>query len=292
MYLEKKCDNIRVIININMNIFRKITGVTFGVISVLALWLLDAAPNYVNSQGYLLSADSIFNKIPIWLPALFIIGIWAILSYYLWKYTEKKYDIPVYNFSLVGYLLASLTSVYIIADQALQRKFVLLLTIVIISFLYGFVKKEKGYSIHQMKSYRRVAMMLWTFVVYAISSLFFVINIFFQGIPFWVLAIILSLLLTSHMFYVWKMYIDITAKTSVFWLVIISIFMFEIIWVVQLLPFAYSVLGLFVAWAWYIIQLLLRFHFSKTGISWKKQQTFLLTNLGIFVMLLLLSQWR
>ncbi len=275
-----------------MNLLHKIIGIVFGAFSVLSLWLLDAAPNYVETKGYLLSADSIFNKIPIWSPALLIILIWSIVSYFLWKHVKKTFEIPVYSFSLVGYLMASTTSLYIISDHLVQKRFILLVTLFIFSFLFGFTQLEKGYSTHQLKSYRRVTMMLWAFVVYALSSFFYVLNVFFQGFPFWVLAIILSTLLTSHIYYVWKMYIDITVKGSIFWLVIISIFMFEIIWVVQLLPFAHQTLGFFVAWAWYIIQLLLRFHFSKKGIDWRKQRTFLLTNLAIFVMLLLLSQWR
>ena len=136
---------------VSMNIFHKLIGLVFGLCSVGALYVLDAAPKYVQTQGYLLNTQSIFTKIPIWLPALIIICVWGIFAYFLWKYVEKIFDVSVYTFSLIAYLMVSITGLYLISDHASQRLFILLLTFIVFGFIYGMIHLEKGYSTHQIK---------------------------------------------------------------------------------------------------------------------------------------------
>lgn len=275
-----------------MYILHTVTGIFFSLLSVLTLYFLDAVPRYVREQGYLLEADSIFTKIPIWLPSLGMLIVWGIAGYVIWRYIKKIYNIPLYNFWLVAQMMGAVTVLYLIADHVIQQRLILFCTALVMFYLYGVVRDHKDFTTHKMKSYRRLAMMLWVFVVYAVSSFFYALGVFFQDIPFWTIAMFLAVLLATYMFFVWRMYITISLKENVFWFVIIALFLFEIIWVFKLFPFAHTTLGFFVAWSWYIIQLFLRFHFTSQGLEWKKQRGFMLTNLLIFVMILLLSQWR
>ncbi len=263
-----------------------------GGLSVLALWLFNFAPNYVEQKGFLLQADSIFQKMPLWIPAVLIVIIWIVISKILWNYIKKIFEIPIYTFHMVYAMIVSFSGLYLVVNLSIQRYIILLLTFCIFFFLYGMVRLDSEFKTHKLKSYRRVGMMLWAFICYAFSVIAYAIAIFFPIIPFWVIAVLLAVIVTFIMYEVLKMYLTISYKNNGFWFLIIGVFLFEIIWVIQLLPFSYITLGFFVAWGWYILQLLLRFHFSKTGIEWKKQQTFLLTNVSLFVMLLLLLKWR
>jgi len=58
------------------------------------------------------------------------------------------------------------------------------------------------------------------------------------------------------------------------------------------LPFGYLVFGGLFAWRWFFAQLFIRFYLSPQGIIWKKQITFLLSNLVLFILLLIfLVRW-
>ena len=63
---------------------------------------------------------------------------------------------------------------------------------------------------------------------------------------------------------------------------IMSLVMWEVMWVMHFLPLGYLSLGALVAWLWYLLQLFVRFHLSKQGVVWKKQIIFLLSNLVLY----------
>jgi len=62
--------------------------------------------------------------------------------------------------------------------------------------------------------------------------------------------------------------------------------MVELAWAAQLLPFGYATVGALLTWIWYILQLLVRFHFSERGVDWKKQIPFLVGNIVLMILFL------
>ena len=71
------------------------------------------------------------------------------------------------------------------------------------------------------------------------------------------------------------------------------VLMFELIWVVQLLPLGYLASSAILIWVWYIMWLLARFNLSQEGINWKKQALFLSSNAVIFFLFLFfVVRWK
>ncbi len=138
------------------------------------------------------------------------------------------------------------------------------------------------------KSFRRFMMVLWVFDAYALVTTFFALNIFFQNkVPFWMLTILAGVLFAYLSYMIWSMYFSFSWKRNWLWISITALVMIELVWVVHLLPFGYLAAGFFVTWVWYVLQLLIRFHFGARGVVWKKQLWFLGSSLVLYILILL-----
>jgi len=134
-------------------------------------------------------------------------------------------------------------------------------------------------------------MMVWVFNAYALFSCLFAIGVLFQsewprGLDFVLVPLggIIAGIVAGE---IWKMYVIGEAKIFLFWRVVVGLFMAEIFWSIRLLPFGYMVSGVILTWLWYMLQMLIRFHFQTPGIVWKKQLPFLITSGAIFLFLAL-----
>lgn len=139
----------------------------------------------------------------------------------------------------------------------------------------------------QQKPYRRIITLLWAFDVYTLVSSLFAVGLFFSNIPFWLIALTAGIIFGFVSFMIWKMYFHLSFKKVIVWIFLVFFLMIEIIWIMSLLPFGYLVSGFFVTWVWYILQLLLRFHFGPKGVVWKNQINFLVVNLFLYLALLI-----
>lgn len=138
----------------------------------------------------------------------------------------------------------------------------------------------------QQKPYRRIMVSIWSFDIYQLLTVIFAVNLFFPQVPFWVLTLLGGAMFGVASFMIWKMYFQLTASVSLVWVSLISFLMVELVWITHLLPFGYFVSSFLVTWIWYILQLLIRFHFGPNDVMWKKQIGFLATNVVLYVVLL------
>lgn len=142
-----------------------------------------------------------------------------------------------------------------------------------------------------LKPLRRVVVAIWTFNVFSIATAIFALSVFFQNIPLWILAVSGALLGSYAAYAAWGMYYKAPLSQWAIWVAGMFLIMFELTWVIDTLPFGYLVLGVLLAWVWYVVHLLIRFHVSPQGILWKKQRWFLLGNGVLMGALIYLARW-
>lgn len=91
----------------------------------------------------------------------------------------------------------------------------------------------------------------------------------------------------------WAEYGSELNKNLLYSALVILLVIFELSYVVALWPVGYLVAGFFITWVWYDLWILLRFSFSKEGIDWRRQKTFLLINVILAIIFLsLIVRWR
>jgi len=140
--------------------------------------------------------------------------------------------------------------------------------------------------LHHYKPRRRMLMMFWVLSCFGFSSLFFASITFFQGMSFWIYSLILALYFSFSFIFIWKLYFVQSAQFFLFWALLSALLIWEFLWVLHILPFGYFVSAFFVVWLAYILQLFIRFELSEKGILWKRQRSFLLGNLALFIFIL------
>ncbi len=224
---------------------------------------------------------------------LIVLFIWTGLTvagqYILHKLGLLRRDLPTLSFIT----MLALVGLLFFVEQESLRWFLIIFGPAIVGLLHAWSVQPHGYTTHIEKSYRRIIMMLWVFDAYAITTAMFAVDMFFGNISFWILSIISASVLSYISYMIWRMYYSIGFRRALIWVGCIWLLSFELVWVLRLLPFAYTVLGLFTTWLWYIIQLFFRFHFSRTGVDWKRQIKFLITS-GVIMLVLLIFvvSWR
>jgi hypothetical protein len=145
---------------------------------------------------------------------------------------------------------------------------------------------------HEQKPWRRITMMIWVFDAFCFFSLVYALNIFFQNIPFSILALFLGAVIFYINLNVWSNYTTDRGNIFFIWSGVLSLAVTELVWVLHLLTLGYFVLGLITVWLWYIGLLLIRFNITKEGIVWQKQWIFLTSNLILlFLFLFFIVRW-
>ena len=218
---------------------------------------------------------------------IFVFVVWAMLllfgEWYLRRLRQSKQTIlPVLFLTIFSFV--SLAS--IIEWSFLDWPFILFLTGVVFILFKSIASTDENLLPIQQKPYRRIMVLILSFDAYALLATIFALSLFFTGIPFWSLTIAGGMIFGVISFMIWIMYFQLQMKQGIAWSVLLSILMIELIWVAHLLPFGYLVSSFLVVWVWYILQLLIRFHFSPRDIVWKKQIWFLASNAVLYVILL------
>jgi len=220
---------------------------------------------------------------PMWWTLGSVFTVWALaiflVHYFVYSFPEKWEELLL----ALWFGLSSLALMSIL-DFVLFRYIVAVVCGIGMGMLFH--TDGKTLSVHRFKPRRRMLMMLWMFSAYALSSFVFALAMFFQGFWFWLASILLALFYGCAFMVIWRMYFAVEYKNLFLWSLLSSCMLWELIWVVHLLPYGYLVSGFFVVWVAYIIQLFLRFHLSKVGLVWKKQLPFLITNAILYILVL------
>ncbi len=112
-------------------------------------------------------------------------------------------------------------------------------------------------------------------VVFFPSSLFTILSPFLQG----GLAVIISFLL-------WSLYFQARLRDYFVPLAVVGFLIGQASLIVGLSSIGYLAGALLVTWLWYVLQLLMRFHFGNRDIIWFRQRRFLIINAVLFIIFL------
>ena len=254
-------------------LFKYWRPIVAGVFSILSLFLASYYPN------------------PIYFSA--IIAVWLGLCLWLfnWWHSDKKL-FGIYMISIVFSVLG-FVGTYSILEWGSIKIFMNLLVGLIIGVVFLVPQKFEESEIYEYKPWRRMLMMIIVFNAYLLLTILFGIDIFFNNFSqFWILSIVGGLVSSVSGVMIWRLYYpDRDIRGFLLWGMLSFLVVFELMWVFKFLPFGYLVLGLLVAWVWYILQLFIRFHISKKGIIWRKQKVFLIGNAILFLSFLFFIRW-
>ena len=229
---------------------------------------------------------------PIWWLFLGLLLIWIVTSVFLYFQLYVGTEDFWYDVILLVVSQISFIGLVILVEWELLRWLLFLLCTIFILLLFLKLHKNNNGLIHQVKPIRRMKMMLWVFDVYAIFTIVFAVSVFFPNIYFWLLAVLAGLVVSGISIMIWKMYFPVKNNELYLWSILVSLVVVEMVWVLHLLPLGYLVLGLLVTWIWFILQVFVRFHLMSKDVMWKRQISFLVSNLFLFfVILFFIVRW-
>ncbi|MBU0596995.1 hypothetical protein KJ641_04180 [Patescibacteria group bacterium] len=208
------------------------------------------------------------------------------ITIFLFILTIRRFEVRRENILLI------LTTIFAFVGltSLIEWREMLIFLNILCGFAVGlifFITIHRAYALrHESKPWRRIMMMLWVFDCYALATVILAFGIFFPGTPYWILAILIALVYALISVMIWKMYFAWPYRNFTLWFLVVLLVMSEIVWAMHYLPLGYLVLGVFITWIWYIIQIFVRFNLSKRGIIWKNQLWFLLSNAVLYILLL------
>ncbi len=219
---------------------------------------------------------------------LSLVIVWFV--YFGFVFLRLKRDIN--QAALHAMTALSFIILLVLTEAALLRWFFVLASGIVFFFIAFWSEPRIDHAIHiKEKPLRRMMMMLYVFNVYAFLVGLFAWHLYFPMMTFFVMSILGAVYaaLGAHM--IWRLYYKKNNMNLMIWTGVVGAAIFELMWVMKLMPFGYLVLGFLIAWLWYIIQLFVRFHLSIRGIVWRKQVHFILGNLLLFILVLYLIRW-
>lgn len=227
-----------------------------------------------------------------WFPnRWFFLGLivfwFAYFGFIFFKYKHDINQAALHVMTALSFLI-----LLVLTESALLRWFLVVMSAFIFFFIAFWSEPRIDHAIHiQEKPLRRMMMMVYVFNVYACLVGLFAWHLYFPMMTFFVMSIFGAIYaaLGSHM--IWRLYYKKNTIKLMVWTGIVGLIVFELMWVLRLMPFGYLVLGFLVAWLWYLTQLFIRFHLSIRGIEWKKQIRFMLANICLFVMMFYVIRW-
>lgn len=147
--------------------------------------------------------------------------------------------------------------------------------------------EEENIPPHQRKPWRRFLTIILTWDSFVLLTFLFALNVFSVPVPFWLGGLVVSLIIGLITQEIWRLYFNWPREKFLLWSLLLSLLLWELVWIIQLLPLGYLSAGMFAVWPWYLAQLFVRFHLSPEDIVWRRQTAFLITNLVLYVGLLL-----
>ncbi|MBI4992584.1 MAG: hypothetical protein HZC26_00375 [Candidatus Magasanikbacteria bacterium] len=226
-------------------------------------------------------------KIENWWQFLIVLLVWlAVLAVVGRYFNANKQRGSARDLALILASAAACVILLVLLEDSLWRNSMIVFAGLIMVFLFSQLARRASGLSYEEKPYRRIRMMLWVFVAYAVLTLVYALGSFFPSVPFWLASLAGSAIVGAISLLIWQMYFAVSWRSLLLWSLIVALSVWEIIWAQNFLPFGYLALGAFTAWVWYIMQLFARFHLSQPGIIWRRQVYFLMTNLVLYVLML------
>ena len=221
-------------------------------------------------------------------PLVFLLtlaGWMAILvSFLLWL--ETKVGKHRQHLNLLVLSIIAFTGIMSLIELTELRQLLSVIVSLAIGGIFAMALQEVHAVRFQRKRWRRLLVVLWAFLMFAMTTTLYALALFFPHIPHIVFAACIALMGAYSAYTIWRLYMPDVGRQHLLWMLFIGFLLFELAWVSFVLPFGYLALGFQLVWFWYLAQLLIRFHLSPRGIEWRKQWTFLIGN-GIVYCLIL-----
>ena len=233
-----------------------------------------------------IAALFVMQRFPIYWVFLAAIGIWSAAVILLFRLIEKKINRRYPYLPLLFATVAGFVGLTSLIEWTPLRFFLNLLSGAVMMILFILPLHEASTARHEQKPWRRILMMLWVFDAYALATTFFAVGLLFQNIPAPILSVAAGAIFGASSREIWRLYFIEAETRLTLPPFLIGLIMTELVWTARLLPFGHLALGLLVTWAWYVLQLLIRFHMSPQGIVWRRQRLFLATNAILYVVFL------
>ncbi|HAZ28410.1 MAG TPA: hypothetical protein DCY48_01380 [Candidatus Magasanikbacteria bacterium] len=246
-------------------------GAVAGVVSSLCLFLIHHFANL--------------------LALAIVLVAWVGILFSIYHVIEKRIDADRRQFFLILATVFGFLGFTSLVEALWLRYFLIVLSGVCIGLLFVLLLYHRIAPVPVQKSIRRIGMMVWVFDAYALTTTVFAFHLFFQSFPFWALSFLNGIILAVIGSMIWRLYVEGTIRTFLFWIGFVAVLMTEITFAIQIFPLGYLALGLFTTWIWYIVQLFIRFHIHYQGVVWHKQRWFLIVNVLLFAAGMFFVRW-
>ncbi len=224
-----------------------------------------------------------------WLGVMIL--LWIILVTILVRFLNQAASYQTRTTELVAVTMVSGFGLFSVVEEPGARWALLLLVSGLVALL-GVLSVPEMDGALEYKRVRRLLMIVWTWNVFALTATAYAVALFFPEVPWWLSNLGGGVIAGGIAWAVWRMYFDASLAVQGLWGAIFALAWAEIMWVMQALPLGFFVSGWLTAWIWYVAQLLVRWHFSPSGIVWRQQSWFLLWNaIALITGLLWFVRW-
>lgn len=231
--------------------------------------------------------------------AWWVLGLWFLGRIILWLllirlvYYPKEINKAGHFFSLLLFFLG--VSLLFIFVEWRWSWYLLVFVFLFLPWMSFWILPAEAKQLpFVFKPYRRWRLIMNTLSVAGIwGGISAVLSLDIFKLGSWAWIFIGSIISTILAVWWWLEYDTEKNKKLLIWSLIWFLLMLELSWVVFLLPLGYLVNGLVMAWFWYGLWLLVRFHLSKEGIDWKKQIPFYSASFFLLILFLsLFARWK
>jgi hypothetical protein len=221
---------------------------------------------------------------------LYSVGLIVVLLLVYLQLYRKHAQRIVIGTTLLG-ICIGMVGVYLLVETALIRSVLAVSTSLLFAATLYIPKRLVAQLAHEYKPWRRMFASIITIACCSLLALLFGLDTFFQAPAF------VWYLLGGGGVMGWLGYVSLrlyhpepTPQLAV-WAALIGALGVELMWALSRTSLGYLVIGFVLAWMWHVSVVLVRFHLSARGITWRKQYLFLfMTATGILVVLLF-SNW-
>ena len=220
--------------------------------------------------------------------AVSIVVLGYILYFVVTRSSLRQMFWPLYLYSQIG-----LIGLYLVLEIPLALALVIGLAICAAIAVTLWSRRAAGPIVFMReKPLRRALSLTITIALFSYLSFGHSLLEFFPN-PWlgWLIHPAVTVAALAASFLYWSLYISPRNPALIAPTALMGFMVLEASLVARFTSFGYLAIGLFIAWFWYLIQLLLRFHQDKRDIDWARQTPLLIANAFLFVTLVWLIRY-
>lgn len=200
----------------------------------------------------------------------------------------RRFFWPLYIFNQIGFV-----GLFIILEWSAALLVVLILAVLSALAITLWSRRAPTPIVFvREKPLRRAVSLTITMALFSYVSFAHALLVFFPN-PWldWFIHPLVMIMAMIAAFLYWSLYFSPQDRGFVPPALLIGLIFWEASVVAHLTSFGYLVIGLFLAWLWYLAELLIRFHHDRRDIDWSHQLPFLVSNGILFIILAWLARY-